>query len=239
MDTAAQKKHQSALALHRQINPPSRRRGIKTSMHPPAPASAPGSEGKGPGDSCARAQTSDPLHSAAGASLGLRNPRRRAQMPSDDSVDAVLQEGINVPGSGRRPQWAHDKLKSEEGDGARVRGFGSTHMLPPAGPPSRQGGRVRPNSASLAASGRSHIMGLSLSERAESSGAMAGGAFVRSPSASEHGVLRSSPMQAMIGGDLKETPPPRPPSGAPVSQPGGSWRSLAARQVRHAQRTTI
>ena len=203
-------------------------------MHPPTLASAPGGEGKGPGDGCARAQTSDALHSAAGAQLGLRNPRRRAPMTSDDSVDTVLQEGIAVPGPVRRPQWAHDKLKGEEGEGARVRGLGSTHMLPPAGPPSRQGARPRPNSASLAGSGRSHIMGLPFNERAECSGAMA---LMRAPSSSEHGVLRSSPMQAMMGGgDLKETPPPRPPSGAPVSQPGGSWRSLAARQVGCAAR---
>ena len=204
MDAASQKKHQNALAQHRLINPPSRRRGIKPSMHVSASSSAPGSEGKGGGDGpTSRAHTSDPLHSGAGATLGLRNPRRRTAASADDNVDALVQEGLAAPasGSGRRALWPHDRLKQDELDGTRTRGLGSahTHMLPPAGPPSRQGGRVRPNSASIMGSGRSHIMGLTLAEKGDGAGGMAAaGGFVRTPSGPD-GVLRSSPMQTMMG----------------------------------------
>ena len=171
MDAASQKKHQSALSQHRSINPPSRRRGIKAPMQGSAMSSAPGAEGKGGGEGpVSRAQTSDVLHAGTGGSLGLRHPRRRSAASGDDNVDAVLQEGIAAGASGRRPQWPLDKLKNDDGEGSRARGLGSPHVLPPAGPPSRQGGRVRPNSASLVGSVRSHIMGLTLSERADGAG---------------------------------------------------------------------
>ena len=186
LESALQKRHQIALAQHRIVNPPSKRRGAKTLQPPSTAAASVGGEIKGLSDSASRVP-SDPLHAGGPrvlASFGLSRAGRRISTPSDENIDGasslngVLQEGMAAPGNGRRltsrhgdagggvgglgiggGSVSHDRLKLDESDGTRSRGISPLlGQLPPPGPPSRHGGRVRPSSASLL--GASHSLSL-------------------------------------------------------------------------------
>ena len=229
MDASLQERHQSALAQHRLLNPPSKRRSSKA-LHPPLPPSAPPGEPRPPSDALMRVPSDS-----------LRNVLARRRLPKqstggDDNPDIqdlaaqdivggglVKRGGRGMEMRGGRGVMAalsgtvvtHDRLKVDDLEGALASGRRPALSAQGSGSGTPiKGGRVRPSSASRIGALHTGRIASSVTRTASSHlalavspGFMALGAGVDAAGAPGHvpssgdasGVLRTTTIQQLMG----------------------------------------